>query len=141
MDLLQRTIENRLVEERERIESLILSGWCDVLVDRQVREETRHVGLSHLRRMALIVEQYEPSNPVDVSVLCTDAVVSDPNGLSDSVEKPRRTLAIIYDRTSVRTLVKVLSVVRAETTEVLPFPASTFAAVHRSLRLSGLLNS
>jgi len=37
--------------------------------------------------MAFAVEENEPSNPVDVRLLCSTAVVARTNGISDAIEQ------------------------------------------------------
>jgi hypothetical protein len=67
---------------------LALGGGGDVAPDRQVIEEADDLGLAHPERMALVVDEHEPSGSQDISVLGVDAIMQSPRRFPDLVEEP-----------------------------------------------------
>ena len=58
----------------------------DVLFDGQVGEESFDFGGAHLVGVALVVEEDEAADPVDVGLFGADGVVFDPDGVTDLIE-------------------------------------------------------
>ena len=96
---IQRLFQNYPVEERERVECLILDGGGDAFLDREMREKARHLVLAHSRGMLLTVEENEAPNPVDVGLLGANAVVTNPNRFAYLIEQADGRIAIVHDRT------------------------------------------
>ncbi len=62
--------------------------WVEAATSRpdgQVIEEADDLGLAHLERMALAVEEDEPSDSLDISVLRADAIMQSPGCFPDLV--------------------------------------------------------
>ena len=75
------------IEKEKGAKGLVLSGRGDVSLYRQVRQEVTRLSLPHFRRVALIVKEEEFFDPSDVGFFSPDAVVSDADQVSDSIEK------------------------------------------------------
>jgi hypothetical protein len=77
------------IEKQQRAQGLVLSGARDLPLDRQRREEARHLGRSHLGGMALTMEQDESADPADVGLLGAAAHVASADGPADAIQETR----------------------------------------------------
>jgi len=75
------------VQEDESVEGLILGAGCYFTVSRQIRNVLRDFFLSHMLGVALVVEEYEPPDPLDVGLFCTNGVVLFADYFADQVGK------------------------------------------------------
>ena len=82
-------IEHLLVEGQDGRKRLVLCGGCHLSCHCKVRQEGRNLLLTHLVRMALVVEQDETADPLYIGLLGSQALMPDPNGFPDAVEQPR----------------------------------------------------
>src|ERR1700730_3083831 len=80
-------LQHVLVEEQEGAQRLILRRGGDLPIDRQGREELRHLGCAHLRGMPFVVEEDEAPDPGDVRLLGAAAHMAGAQGLADTVEE------------------------------------------------------
>jgi hypothetical protein len=78
--------QHLLVEEEQSTEGLVLGRGTDTADDGQVGQEGVDLGRPHLQGVAFVVEQNEPLDPGDVSLLGAEAVVPQATGGPDPVE-------------------------------------------------------
>lgn len=83
----ERAAEDVAVEKEQGREGLVLGGGGGLLLHREVGEEGVDLGLAHLVRMALAVEEDVPAGPRDVGLLGPQAVVPRAEGGAEAVEK------------------------------------------------------
>src|SRR3954462_10952216 len=74
-DEFELSIENLLVKEKQRTESLILSRGGDVQDRSEVAEEGSDFGLAHLFWVPLLVEKHVSPDPIEIRLLCAKAVM------------------------------------------------------------------
>jgi hypothetical protein len=69
--------------------SLVLGGWCDILVYRQMREEDFDFGFGREQILpgAHLVKMSEPGNPVHIGSLGVDGIVVKTEHLSDFLQE------------------------------------------------------
>jgi hypothetical protein len=89
LELADITPEHVLIEKHNRIERLILRRGRHPPIDRKVCQKRLDFGSPHLVRMALLVKEDVPLDPMDIRFFCADAVVPDPNGLAKAIEQAR----------------------------------------------------
>ena len=63
---------------QQRLQSLILCGVCDILIDSQKGEKGPHFPISRVEEMVLVVEQDKPVDPLDECLDHPGAVITDP---------------------------------------------------------------
>lgn len=80
LDVRQFDARNVAVEEEERAERLVLGRGGDAAIGGQVREELADLFGSHLFRVALVMEEDEAADPVDVGALSADAIMPKSQG-------------------------------------------------------------
>ena len=85
----QRAFEYGVVEEQQGVQSLVLGGRRDVVVDREMGQKGRNLDFTHGLRMAMVMELNEAPYPVDIGLLGTDAVVTHAHGGAYTFEKRR----------------------------------------------------
>jgi len=68
--------QDLLIEKQQRRECLVLGRRTDFGVARQVRKVGADLGLAHRLGVAFFVKENEPTNPADVGLLRSRAVVS-----------------------------------------------------------------
>lgn len=90
----QLDVEHLLVEEEQRALRLVLRRSGNVPRDRKMGQERFDFGRTGRRRVALVVEPDEASNPVDVRLLSAEAVVLQPNLVPHAGEQARRVGAV-----------------------------------------------
>lgn len=88
-------LEHLSVEEKKRRERLVLGRGADPPLDGEAREKAGDFVASHLGRVALVVEQNEATNPLDVGALGAAAVVTKPHRSAHAVEEKRRLRSFI----------------------------------------------
>ena len=81
-------LQNAPVKKHDGIECLVLSGRGDTRHDRKTGEKLPDFWGSHLPGMAFVVKQDELANPLDVSLLCAQAVMEKAQGVADLIEEP-----------------------------------------------------
>jgi len=79
-------LENLFVQKKNGAQSLILRRRCDFFFHRQMRQELIDLQFSHLQRVAFVVKENEPPDPLDVSFLCAVAVVQGAYRGSDLIQ-------------------------------------------------------
>lgn len=70
----QLAIEDLLVKKKQSAEGLVLSGGCYVAIDGKMTQEGGDLVFAHLLWMALVVEEDETANPIDIGLLGADAI-------------------------------------------------------------------
>lgn len=75
------------VEEQERAQRLVLRRGRDLTIHGEMGEELPDFFYSHLRRVALPVEENEPPDPVRVSLLGSQAQVAEARDGADAFEE------------------------------------------------------
>jgi hypothetical protein len=93
-NLRQRPPKHLLVQEQQRAQRLVLRRGRDVPAIRQMLEKPRHLGLPHLHRVPLPVEQDVPPDPPDIRLLGATAVVARTDGQAHTIEQLRRTCGV-----------------------------------------------
>jgi len=83
----ERALQHCAVERHQRTERLILGRRGNAPAHREIGQELRHLGLRHLPRMALAVEQHETLDPVYVALLGAVAVVSHTQRIAHGIQK------------------------------------------------------
>jgi hypothetical protein len=83
----QLALEDLLVEEQDRAQRLILGGRAHAPPHGEARQERRHLGLPHLQRVALAMEENEAPDPADVSLLRPAPVVAQADGVAHAVHE------------------------------------------------------
>lgn len=89
LDVIQQiefSFEDLLVEEKQRGEGLVLGGSRDLLFDGEMGKEGGNFLFPHFVGMALMVEQDETPDPIDVSLFGAQAVVLDPKMPADPLQ-------------------------------------------------------
>ena len=86
----ERTIKDRLVEEEQRRERLVLGRRTHAAGVSQARNERRDLPLGHLFWVALAVKQNEAPDPANVSLLGPRAVMPRAKRRSHAIEQRRR---------------------------------------------------
>jgi hypothetical protein len=77
-----------LLSARERsFYVLILSRSGHFSFPGQVRQKLRHLGFSHMCRMAFLVEKNESLDPIRVGLFGPDRIMREPNRVANSVEQ------------------------------------------------------
>ena len=79
-------LEHLFVEKKQRAQRLILGGSRDVAMARQMSKELRYLLFRHFGRMAFVVVNNEPLDPVDVCLLRANAVMLSPNYVAHLIE-------------------------------------------------------
>ena len=74
-----------VAEEYQRIQSLVLRGWSNRKIDRQMGKKRCDFQIGHFDRVTLAVEVNEASYPTDVRLLGSNAVVPNSDRLADGV--------------------------------------------------------
>ena len=75
------------VQEKERIQGLVLCGGGHAPLDGQVCQERLELAGTHLSGMALAVKQDVAANPTDVGLLGSRRIVSPAEDFSDLIEE------------------------------------------------------
>ena len=88
-DKIEFPVEDLLIEKKQGAQCLVLSGSRYLSFNREVAEESGDLRFAHLSGMALLVEEDEASDPIDVNGLGANAVVLDPQMPADTVEQSR----------------------------------------------------
>ena len=89
-------VQHPPVEERDRVQGLILGRRGHIAVDRQMAQERHDLPLPHLPRMSSARKPNEAANPLDVRLLGPNAVVAKPHhppGLVDETPRPHTILS------------------------------------------------
>src|SRR5258708_71793 len=73
--------QNRLVEKQERSQRLVLGRSRHIAPLSQVTQEGGHLLGAHILRMAHIMIEDEAAHPMDISLLCLQAVMTYPQRL------------------------------------------------------------
>jgi len=89
-------VEHLTVEKEDRGEGLSLGGGRDIPVDGELREELVDLFGSHSRGVGLVVEADVAADPLNVRLLGSDRVVTNPNGVAQLVEKARRSSLFVH---------------------------------------------
>ncbi len=89
VDPRQLDIHDAFVQKEESGQGLALRCGRDLTSVRQVSQECGNFRSPHIARMAFLVEQDEPANPVDISFLGPIAVVPQANCGPDRVQQAR----------------------------------------------------
>jgi hypothetical protein len=79
--------EHLTIEEKQGAQGLVLGGGRDFVVNGERRQERGDFGRAHLSRVALVVEEDVPLDPVDVRLLGAAAIVPGADGLAHAVEE------------------------------------------------------
>src|SRR6266480_4148503 len=90
IDLLEPTdlaLEHLFVEEKQCAERLVLRRSRNVHVSREVREKPRHFLFRHFSGVTFAMEKNKALNPIDVSLLGANTVMSDANDIAHLVEQ------------------------------------------------------
>jgi hypothetical protein len=75
-----------IVEKQYRIESLVLSGRCNISIYNQMGQKSFDFRLSHILRMPLIVKQDKPLYPRYIRSFGANGISFQPNELPDFVQ-------------------------------------------------------
>jgi len=89
-DPVERLLEDVLVEEQDRGESLVLCRGRNVFFDGQMREKAVDIAFGQLARVPACVELDVPANPVEVGLFRAAAVMPHPQNLNDAVVETGR---------------------------------------------------
>lgn len=85
--LLDGAIQDVVVEEEVGTEGLVLSRGGDLLLHRQVGEESLDLRCTHLFGVALVVEEDEAFDPANVRFFDANGVMLAAQSLTDTVEE------------------------------------------------------
>ncbi len=80
-------IQHLLVEEKQGAEGLILRGGGDALLDGEMAEKGGDLFFAHLRGVALLVEEDEAADPIEIGLLGAKAVVLAAQVPADAIEQ------------------------------------------------------
>jgi hypothetical protein len=83
-------LQHLLVQEKQRIESLVLGACRHLPLDRQVGEELLDLGVAHVARMPFVVEEDKAGDPLEVAFLSTPRRVANAQDLAHLVEQAGR---------------------------------------------------
>jgi hypothetical protein len=83
LNVRQFDFQNLPVKKQQRIESLVLGGRCDPIVDRQVSEKTAHGLGIQVSWVSLSVKENEPFDPIPVTVFGPNAKMPQPSHIPD----------------------------------------------------------
>ena len=79
-------LQHFFVEEKQCAQRLVLSGGRDIEIAREVSEKLRHFFFCHFSRVTFAVVDNEPLDPIDVTLLCANAVVFAPNHVAHLIK-------------------------------------------------------
>jgi len=88
-EVAQVELEDVLVEKHEGVEGLVLGGSGNVAIDSEVAKKSINFGGAQVRRMAFAVKENEAPDPVEVSFFSPQAVMIDPQSVSNLFEQLR----------------------------------------------------
>jgi hypothetical protein len=80
-------LQNFAIEEQECAQRLVLGGSGHAAPHSEIGQEGRDLGAPHVGRMALVVEEDVALDPRHVGFFRPGAGVTEPQGLSDSIEQ------------------------------------------------------
>ena len=80
--------QHTAIEKEQGAKGLVLGGGRNVSVNGQMGQKGIDLGRPHLQRVALVVEENVPLDPIDVGCFGPDAVVAEAAGFADPVEQP-----------------------------------------------------
>ena len=87
VDELEFAIEDMLVKEEQRVESLVLGRGGNMAINCKVAEESGNLFFAHLLRVTFFVEEDETANPIDVSLFSANAVAFHAQVPADTIEE------------------------------------------------------
>jgi hypothetical protein len=76
------------IQKQDRRQRLVLGRCGDIAPHGKMGQKHRHLGLAHLRRMPLALEQDKPLDPIDVALLGAQAVMPAAQYLAHMVQQP-----------------------------------------------------
>jgi hypothetical protein len=75
-----------LIEEKQRGKGLVLSGGGDMFFDGQTGQKGGNFPFAHVVRVALLMEENETPNPVDIGLLGAQAVMFHPQMPANAIQ-------------------------------------------------------
>ena len=82
-------LQNRPVEEQQRVKGLVLGRRRDLSIYRQVSQKRLDFGFAQLTRVTPVVESHKPPNPVNVGFLGPVTIVLEMDTLPDDLQQHR----------------------------------------------------